>query len=101
MACPNSCKFGKECLQKLTVGQVCQFRKRYWGGPYEAAPKDKDRKQKSIDILKDCYDVFNKTFNFRILKIDGENFDQVCEGAFLVALGKQENMQLSQVSFSP
>jgi len=32
----------------LTVGQVCQFRKRYWGGPYEAAPKDKDRKQKSI-----------------------------------------------------
>lgn len=33
------------------------------------------------------------------MRMDGEEFDEVCEGAYLVALGKHGNMKTNQVSF--
>lgn len=63
----------------------------------EEAPKDKERKEKAIAILSECYDSFKKVFNYRIVRVNGEEYDEVCEGAFLVALGKLGNMKTNQV----
>lgn len=100
MPCSRSCKFGGECLKQLRIGQICEFRKRYFGNELAAAPKDKERRAKTIEFLQDCYNPINKKFQFRILRMDGEDFDEVCEGAYLVALGKHGNMKTNQVQQS-
>ena len=61
----------------MTYCQIYGFRKRYFGNELAAAPKDKERKA----------------------KLDGEEFDEVCEGAYLVALGKHGNLKTNQVRF--
>ena len=70
----------------MTIGQVYELRKKLFGSQLEEAPKDKERKEKAVGILKECYDSFSKTFNYRILRLNGDDYDEVCEGAFLVAL---------------
>jgi hypothetical protein len=72
---------------------------RYWGTELEEAPKDKERQQKSIEILGEFYEKVEKNdFMFRIpCWQDSSKFDYVCEAAFLVALGKSSNMEVNQV----
>ena len=82
----------------MTIGQVYELRKKLFGSQLEEAPKDKERKEKAVAILKECYDCFSKSFKYRILRLDGDDYDEVCEGAFLVALGKLGNMKTNQVS---
>ena len=90
-----------ECLKHLRIiGQICEFRKSYFGNELSAAPKDKERKAKTVQFLQDCYNPITKQFHFRIMRIDGEEFDEVCEGAYLVALGKHGNMKVNQVPFN-
>ena len=84
-------------MRRLSIGQVYELRKKFFGSELEEAPKDKERKEKAVAILTECYDSFKKTFNYRILRINGEDYDEVCEGAFLVALGKLGNMKTNQV----
>jgi hypothetical protein len=81
----------------LTIGQVYELRKKLFGSQLEEAPKDKERKEKAVGILKECYDSFSKKFNYHILRLNGDDYDEVCEGAFLVALGKLGNMKTNQV----
>ena len=83
----------------MTIGQVVyELRKKLFSSQLEEAPKDKERKKKAVAILKECYDCFSKSFKYRILRLDGDDYDEVCEGAFLVALGKLGNMKTNQVS---
>lgn len=85
-------------MRKLSIGQVHDLRKRYFGSELEEAPRDKERKARALEILEECYDSFNKKFVFRLMRLDGINkYDEVCEGAFLVALGKLGNMKANQV----
>ena len=81
----------------MTIGQVYELRKKLFGSQLEEAPKDKERKEKAVAILKDCYDSSTKSFKYRILRLNSDDFDEVCEGAFLVALGKLGNMKTNQV----
>ena len=62
----------------------------------EEAPKDKERKERAVSILAECYDTFTKSFKYRITRVNREDYDEVCEGAFLVALGKLGNMKTNQ-----
>ena len=82
----------------MIIGQVYELRKKLFGSQLEEAPKDKERKEKAVAILKECYDCFSKSFKYRILRLDGDDYDEVCEGAFLVALGKLGNMKTNQMS---
>jgi len=86
-------------LKQLRIGQIYELRKRYFGNELAAAPKDKERKAKTIELLQECYNNITKQFHFRIMRLDGEEFDEVCEGAYLVALGKHGNMNTNQVRF--
>jgi hypothetical protein len=84
-------------LRRLTIGQVYELRRRFFGGELEEAPKDKERKERAVSILAECYDTFTKSFKYRITRVNREDYDEVCEGAFLVALGKLGNMKTNQV----
>ena len=82
----------------MSVGQIYEHRKRFFGGVLEEAPKDKERKERAVSIITECYDAFKKSFSYRILRMNGIDYDEVCEGAFLVALGKLGNMKTNQVT---
>ena len=90
-------EFGKDCLRRLSIGQVYELRRRFFGAELEEAPKDKERKERALSILTECYDIFEKSFHYRIFRVNGNDYDEVCEGAFLVALGKLGNMKPNQV----
>ena len=84
-------------MRRLSIGQVYELRKKFFGNELEEAPKDKERKEKAVAILTECYDSFKKTFSYRIVRLNGADYDEVCEGAFSVALGKLGNMKTIQV----
>jgi len=84
MSCSKSCKYGR-------IGQIYERRKRYFGNELAAAPKDKERKAKTIELLQECYNNITKQFHFRIIcLLDGEE---------VVALGDHGNMKTNQVRF--
>lgn len=107
LKCPKSCQFGRSCLNDVTVGDIISMRRSFWGDILEPAPKTKVRREKQREILTDAYDKFRKCFRFRIKstsqrwkqrsknKAEDNQFVDVCESAYLVALGRTGNMNPS------
>jgi hypothetical protein len=69
----------KNCLGKLTLGDICELRESFWGEQSESAPTSSERKNKMYHIL--THATRGDRFEFFVGKA------QICEAGYLTALG--------------
>ena len=84
--CPSSCKFGQNCINKITFKDLARERGKIWGGMKSA---DRDRAARAIEIdsiLRRAYDSNEKVFNFKIHSSFTGVLVQICEIAMVVIL---------------
>jgi len=98
MECPKRCKFGRKCLSKLTIGQLFTLRQLFWGSKFEDAPKTKERRQKQTELLFDAFERRTDSFHFRVPFNENDGYVDVCESAYVVALGRHGNMETNQIT---
>ena len=99
MRCNKSCKFNQNCLQRLPLGDIVSLRTGFWGKITAPAPKVNERRARQVDILLNCYNKHDKNFRFMVPSFDDKTVStEVCESAYIVALGRHGSMDSNQVT---
>jgi hypothetical protein len=84
--CPSSCKFGQDCINKITLKDLARERGKIWGTMKSAS---RDRASRAIEIdatLRRAYDSNEKVFNFKLHSSITGALVQICEIAIVVIL---------------
>ena len=99
MQCNKSCNFNRNCLQRLPLGDIVSLRTGFWGKITAPAPKVNERRARQVDILLDCFNKHDKNFRFMVPSFDDKTKStEVCESAYIVALGRHGSMDSNQVT---
>jgi hypothetical protein len=99
MRCNKSCKFNQNCLRRLPLGDIVSLRSGFWGDINGTAPKVNERRARQVDILLDAYNKHDKNFRFMVPSFDDKTKStEVCESAYIVALGRHGSMDSNQVT---
>jgi hypothetical protein len=70
----------------------------FWGSKFEDAPKTKERRQKQTELLLDAFERRTDSFHFRVPFNENDGYVDVCESAYVVALGRHGNMETNQIT---
>ena len=84
--CNDSCRFGKQCCQKVSIGAVAKLREKFWNSESKRAPSSKERKTSIETFMKKFFDSATKRFKYLIEH--GDEMYEVCEQGWLRLMGK-------------
>ena len=63
---PKECKYGGECVQDMTIGDIRRMKADFWGDNFTAAPFSSTRRLLLIKILRSSFRVSRDEFEFYV-----------------------------------
>ena len=99
--CPNTCQYGQNCINKITMQDFAKEREKVWGTVDSAYRTRTARGGEIQRILERAYNPNRKVFEFSVYSSIFNQFIQICEAAMLVILHLFSGSLLDFKNFHP